>query len=121
MRSTITQLEPGDPRRKVGIDNYAMAPAFVAAVRQLLGGIDDDYPRVRELLSRSGVGEVDLDEWTEAAIEGVRQFVALTAPRHGRLPFVVVASLTDVRTLDERIRRMDDQIREIDAGEERSP
>ena len=105
MRTRITNLEPEDPRRTVGVDGNALRPELVAAVRQLLGGLGDNATRIRALLRESKIEERDLDAWTRAAINGLRQFVALTTPRAGRLPFVLVGSLTDERSHDDRIRQ----------------
>lgn len=105
MRTRITQLEPEDPRNKVGLAGAAMDPEHVAALRWMLRALEGDAGRIRQLLASSSVEDRDLPAWTRAALEGLRQFVALTAPRHGRLPFVMVGSLTDERTFDDRIRQ----------------
>lgn len=108
-RTSITQLELEDPRNKVGIPGAAIEPENVAALRHVLLGLrgrEDYEPTIRALLEAVGVDEeLEIDRWIEAATKGLEAFVSLTSPNLGRLPFVLVAGLTDERTMDDRIRR----------------
>jgi len=109
MRTPITQLEPEDPRNLVGIAGHAaIGPEPVAALRHVLLALSrrPDYEEtLRALLEAVGVDEaIEIDRWIREARRGVEDFVSYTAPNLGRLPFVLVAGLTDERTMDDRIR-----------------
>ena len=108
MRDLITQLEPEDPRRKVGIQvvDYQLNPEYTAALRHVLIGLDTlDMEKIGELLKLAGVTEkMDLPRWIVAATNAGRELITMTEPRYGRLPFVLVAALTDERSIDDRIR-----------------
>lgn len=105
MRTRITQLDPEDPRNRVGIAGAAISPEHVAAIRHILFGLQGDYPKVAELLRSTGIPDPDLNRWIEAGVKGAAEFISLTEPRHDRLPFLIVASLVDQRSMDDRIRQ----------------